>query len=86
MADYGKETTKNAQVGFLDELVAGIQDAVVSAQRMAEKQHIEMVDLYFDDDTGEPLTMDLTIPSTKNFILSSKLFDGILAGSTTKTK
>ena len=62
MADYG-DKPKNAQTGFLDELVAGIQDAVVSAQRMAEKQHIEMVDLYFDDDTGEPLTMDLTIPS-----------------------
>ena len=64
MADYGKDTTKNAHTGFLDELVGGIQDAVVSAQRMAEKQHIEMIDLYFDDDTGEPLTMDLVIPST----------------------
>ena len=52
MADYG-DKPKNAHTGFLDELVAGIQDAVVSAQRMAEKQHIEMVDLYFDDDTGE---------------------------------
>ena len=43
MADYG-DKPKDAQTGFLDELVAGIQDAVVSAQRMAEKQHIEMVD------------------------------------------
>ena len=63
MADLDdKVVTK--KVGFLDELLGGLHDAVVSAQRLVEKQHIDMVDLYFDDDTGEPITMDLKIPST----------------------
>ena len=63
MADLDdKVVTTNT--GFLDELLGGLHDAVVSAQRLVEKQHIDMVDLYFDDDTGEPITMDLKIPST----------------------
>ena len=62
MADLDdKVVTK--KVGFLDELLGGLHDAVVSAQRLVEKQHIDMVDLYFDDETGEPITMDLKIPS-----------------------
>ena len=62
MADFGDNVSTNG--GFLDELLAGLNEAVISAQRIAEKQHIDMVDLYFDDDTGEPITMDLKIPST----------------------
>ena len=61
MADFGDNVSTNG--GFLDELLAGLNEAVISAQRIAEKQHIDMVDLYFDDDTGEPITMDLKIPS-----------------------
>ena len=62
MADLDdKVVTK--KVGFLDELLGGLHDAVVSAQRLVEKQHIDMVDLYFDDDTGQPLTMEMKIPS-----------------------
>ena len=56
MADFGDNVSTNG--GFLDELLAGLNEAVISAQRIAEKQHIDMVDLYFDDDTGEPITMD----------------------------
>ena len=62
MADFGDNVSTNG--GFLDELLAGLNEAVISAQRIAEKQHIDMVDLYFDDDSGEPITMDLKIPST----------------------
>ena len=60
MADFGDNVSTNG--GFLDELLAGLNEAVISAQRIAEKQHIDMVDLYFDDDTGEPITMDLKYP------------------------
>ena len=63
MADLDdKIVTK--KVGFLDELLGGLHDAVVSAQRLVEKQHIDMVDLYFDDETGQPLTMEMEIPSS----------------------
>ena len=61
MADFGDNVSTNG--GFLDELLAGLNEAVINAQRIAEKQHIDMVDLYFDDETGEPITMDLKIPS-----------------------
>ena len=61
MADFGDQVSTNG--GFLDELLAGLNEAVINAQRIAEKQHIDMVDLYFDDETGEPITMDLKIPS-----------------------
>ena len=61
MADFGDNVSTNG--GFLDELLAGLNEAVISAQRIAEKQHIDMVDLYFDDETGQPLTMDMEIPS-----------------------
>ena len=74
MADFGDNVSTNG--GFLDELLAGLNEAVISAQRIAEKQHIDMVDLYFDDDTGEPITMDLKIPSThpeKEFDTTSNL-------------
>ena len=62
MADLDDKVTAT-NTGFLDELLGGLHDAVVSAQRLVEKQHIDMVDLYFDDETGQPLTMDMKIPS-----------------------
>ena len=63
MADLDDKVIKT-KTGFLDELLGGLHDAVVSAQRLVEKQHIDMVDLYFDDDTGQPLTMEMKIPSS----------------------
>ena len=63
MADLDDKVIKT-KTGFLDELLGGLLDAVVSAQRLVEKQHIDMVDLYFDDDTGQPLTMEMKIPSS----------------------
>ena len=62
MADLD-DIVGSKRVGFLDELLGGLHDAVVSAQRLVEKQHIDMVDLYFDDETGQPLTMEMKIPS-----------------------
>ena len=62
MADLDDKVV-STNTGFLDELLGGLHDAVVSAQRLVEKQHIDMVDLYFDDETGQPLTMDMKIPS-----------------------
>ena len=62
MADLD-DKVGSTKTGFLDELLGGLHDAVVSAQRLVEKQHIDMVDLYFDDETGQPLTMDMKIPS-----------------------
>ena len=62
MADLDDKVVSK-KVGFLDELLGGLHDAVVSAQRLVEKQHIDMVDLYFDDETGQPLTMEMKIPS-----------------------
>ena len=63
MADLDDKVIKT-KTGFLDELLGGLHDAVVSAQRLVEKQHIDMVDLHFDDDTGQPLTMEMKIPSS----------------------
>ena len=66
MADLDDKVIKT-KTGFLDELLGGLHDAVVSAQRLVEKQHIDMVDLYFDDDTGQPLTCLLyTSPSPRD--------------------
>ena len=62
MADLDDKVSSK-RVGFLDELLGGLHDAVVSAQRLVEKQHIDMVDLYFDDETSQPLTMEMKIPS-----------------------
>ena len=62
MADLD-DKVGSKRVGFLDELLGGLHDAVVSAQRLVEKQHIDMVDMYFDDETGQPLTMEMEIPS-----------------------
>ena len=62
MADLDDKVV-STNTGFLDELLGGLHDAVVSAQRLVEKQHIDMVDLYFDDETGQPLTMEMKIPS-----------------------
>lgn len=47
---------------FLDDLIAGIQESILSTQQVAEKQHIETVDAFFDDDTDEPVSMNLGIP------------------------
>ena len=44
MADLDDKVIKT-KTGFLDELLGGLHDAVVSAQRHVENQQIDMVDL-----------------------------------------
>ena len=46
---------------FLDHLTKGLYDAVVQAQGLAENQHIEALDKYFDKD-GKPISLDIKIP------------------------
>ena len=49
------------QGSFLDHLTKGLYDAVVQAQALAEKQHIEALGKFFDK-KGKPLCMDIKIP------------------------
>ena len=49
---------------FLDHLTKGLYDAVVQAQALAENQHIEALEKFFDKD-GNPLCMDVKIPDNK---------------------
>ena len=49
---------------FLDHLTKGLYDAVVQAQALAENQHIEALEKFFDKD-GNPLCMDIKIPDNK---------------------
>ena len=59
--------TKSKEVkpgNFLDHLTKGLYDAVVQAQALAENQHIEALEKFFDKD-GNPLCMDIKIPDNK---------------------
>ncbi len=47
---------------FLDHLTKGLYDAVVQAQSLAENQHIEAMNKFFDKD-GNPVSMDINIPN-----------------------
>ena len=47
---------------FLDHLTKGLYDAVVQAQSLAENQHIEAMNKFFDKE-GNPISMDIKIPS-----------------------
>ena len=49
---------------FLDHLTKGLYDAVVQAQSLAENQHIEALNKFFDKD-GNPLCLDVKIPDDK---------------------
>ena len=49
---------------FLDHLTKGLYDAVVQAQSLAENQHIEALNKFFDKD-GNPLCLDIKIPDDK---------------------
>ena len=49
---------------FLDHLTKGLYDAVVHAQSLAENQHIEALNKFFDKD-GNPLCLDVKIPDDK---------------------
>ena len=49
---------------FLDHLTKGLYDAVVQAQSLAENQHIEALNKFFDKD-GNPLGLDIKIPDDK---------------------
>tara|TARA_R100000808_G_C2139791_1_gene147673 strand:+ start:1329 stop:1799 length:471 start_codon:yes stop_codon:yes gene_type:complete len=46
---------------FLDHLTKGLYDAVVQAQSLAENQHIEAMNKFFDKE-GNPISMDINIP------------------------
>ena len=55
-------TKNNYKKGsFLDHLTKGLYDAVVQAQSLAENQHIEALNKYFDKD-GKPVCMDIKVP------------------------
>ena len=49
------------QGGFLDHLTKGLYDAVVQAQALAENQHIEAINKFFDE-KGNPVCMDIKMP------------------------
>ena len=49
---------------FLDHLTKGLYDAVVQAQSLAENQHIEALNKFFDKD-GKPLCLDIKIPDNE---------------------
>ena len=49
---------------FLDHLTKGLYDAVVQAQALAENQHIEALEKFFDKD-GKPLCMNIKIPNAQ---------------------
>ena len=49
------------QGGFLDHLTKGLYDAVVQAQALAENQHIEALNKFFDKD-GNAKSLDINIP------------------------
>ena len=49
------------QGSFLDHLTKGLYDAVVQAQSLAENQHIEAMNKFFDKE-GNPISMDINIP------------------------
>lgn len=51
---------------FLDDLIAEIQESILSAQQVAEKQHIETVDAFFDDETDHPVSMNLGFPTSND--------------------
>tara|TARA_R100000781_G_scaffold114977_1_gene88220 strand:+ start:2656 stop:3117 length:462 start_codon:yes stop_codon:yes gene_type:complete len=54
-------TNKEIKKGnFLDHLTKGLYDAVVQAQNLAEKQHIEALDQYIDED-GNPKCLKIKI-------------------------
>ena len=54
-------TNKEIKKGnFLDHLTKGLYDAVVQAQNLAEKQHIEALDQYIDKD-GNPRCLKIKI-------------------------
>lgn len=59
---------------FLDHLTKGLFDAVVQAQALAENQHIEALNKFFDKD-GNPLSLDVKIPDAngKNQVVNVPL-------------
>jgi hypothetical protein len=54
------ETNNYKKGSFLDHLTKGLYDAVVQAQALAENQHIESLNKYFDKD-GNPEYLDLKL-------------------------
>ena len=58
---------------FLDDLIAEIQESILSAQQVAEKQHIETVDAFFDDETDHPVSMNLCFPTSNDSIKIEKV-------------
>ena len=57
---------------FLDHLTKGLYDAVVQAQAVAEHQHIEAFNKFFDKD-GNPECLDVKIPDNKGNIQEVKI-------------
>ena len=56
---------KNFKEGsYLDQLTKGLYDAVVSAQSLAENQHIESLSQYFNKD-GTPKCMEMVVNGEK---------------------
>tara|TARA_Y100000593_G_scaffold95110_1_gene199850 strand:+ start:1809 stop:2279 length:471 start_codon:yes stop_codon:yes gene_type:complete len=49
---------------FLDHLTKGLYDAVVQAQSLAENQHIEALEKFFDKE-GKPICLDVKIPNSE---------------------
>ena len=45
-----------------DDLISAIQEAVVRAHETSESQHVRMMSRFFDEDTGEPTMLDISLP------------------------
>ena len=45
-----------------DDLISAIQEAVVRAHESSEEQHVRMMNRFFNEETGEPETLELKLP------------------------